>query len=175
MFSTIDSKSLELRLVSSLRSPSLSKSMIKKLPNALEIVARECYPTLKKQGVSKLSMSITICGRRKIQTLNRDYRNKDKPTDVLSFPLFDDLRQFKDTWPGPMELGDIVICWPKVLQQALEFKITPEQEFIHLFVHGYLHLLGYDHELSRNEELIMEKYEQKLVGRIYKEFGWSRK
>jgi probable rRNA maturation factor len=67
-----------------------------------------------------------------------------------------------------IELGDLVICKEIAKSQAREFKISYEQEVIHLAVHGFLHLLGFDHEISTKEEKIMEAYESVLVNKIYK-------
>lgn len=123
------------------------------------------------KGVKVVSISMTLCGRTKIRSLNREYRQKDYATDVLSFPVYENLRP--DKKPGAknlpeMELGDLVICKEIAKSQAREFGITYEQEIIHLAVHGFLHLLGFDHEISVKEEKIMEKYESELVNKIYK-------
>ncbi|MDO9183073.1 MAG: rRNA maturation RNase YbeY [Bacteriovorax sp.] len=122
-------------------------------------------------GVKQVSISMTLCGKKKIQGLNQKYRQKDKATDVLSFPIFSNLRPDKlrsEKNPPYLELGDIVICKEIAKSQAREFDITYEQEIIHLGVHGFLHLLGFDHEISGKEEKIMEKYESELVAKIYK-------
>lgn len=123
------------------------------------------------KSVKVVSISMTLCGRTKIRSLNREYRQKDYATDVLSFPVYENLRP--DKKPGAknlpeMELGDLVICKEIAKSQAREFGITYEQEIIHLAVHGFLHLLGFDHEISVKEEKIMEKYESELVNKIYK-------
>ena len=122
-------------------------------------------------GVKQVTMSMTLCGKSKIKTLNRQYRQIDKVTDVLSFPVYENLRSDKKVKSknlDQMELGDLVICREKAESQAREFGITYPQEVIHLAVHGFLHLLGYDHELSAKEEALMEKEESVLVGKIYK-------
>ncbi|MBC7540306.1 MAG: rRNA maturation RNase YbeY [Bacteriovorax sp.] len=118
-----------------------------------------------------MSISMTLCGKRKIQSMNQKYRQIDKATDVLSFPVFENLRPDKlvtEKNLPQVELGDLVICKEIAKSQALEFKISYEQEVIHLAVHGFLHLLGFDHETSLKEEKIMEKYEAELVNKIYK-------
>lgn len=122
-------------------------------------------------GVKNVSFSMTLCGKRKIQSMNFKYRQLDKATDVLSFPVFADLRPDKKVREknlSQLELGDLVICKEIAKAQAREFEITYEQEIIHLAVHGFLHLLGFDHEISLKEEKIMEKYEGELVAKIYK-------
>lgn len=123
------------------------------------------------KGVKVVSVSMTLCGRTKIRSLNREYRQKDYATDVLSFPVYENLRPDKKARTKnlpEMELGDLVICKEIAKSQAREFGITYEQEIIHLAVHGFLHLLGFDHEISVKEEKIMEKYESELVNKIYK-------
>lgn len=122
-------------------------------------------------GVKEVNLGMTLCGKSKIRSLNKEYRQKDYVTDVLSFPVYENLRpdkKVKEKSLAMMELGDLIICREKAKSQAKEFDITYEQEVIHLAVHGFLHLLGFDHELSLKEEKIMEKEESALVGKIYK-------
>lgn len=122
-------------------------------------------------GVKEVSMTMTLCGKTKIRTLNKQYRQKDYVTDVLSFPIYDNLRPDKKPKGknlSQMDLGDLVICKEKALSQAREFEITYEQEVVHLAVHGFLHLIGFDHEISSKEEKIMEAHENELVGLVYK-------
>ncbi|MEA9355449.1 rRNA maturation RNase YbeY [Bacteriovorax sp. PP10] len=122
-------------------------------------------------GVKEVSMTMTLCGKTKIRTLNKQYRQKDYVTDVLSFPIYDNLRPDKKPRGrnlSQMDLGDLVICKEKALSQAREFEITYEQEVVHLAVHGFLHLIGFDHEISNKEEKIMEAHENELVGQVYK-------
>jgi probable rRNA maturation factor len=90
-----------------------------------------------------------------IRELNREHRGKDKATDVLSFPLEGDL-------PG-QPLGSLVISLDHVTQKAKELGHTPEEELALLFIHGLLHLLGYDHETDRGE---MRAREAELIRRF---------
>ena len=85
---------------------------------------------------------------KEIQELNKTYRQKDKPTDVLSFPLED--------MPG-MPLGSIIISIDTAKKQAKEFGHSTEEEIKLLFIHGLLHLLGYDHEVDNGEMREKEK------------------
>lgn len=85
------------------------------------------------------------------QALNRDYRSKDYPTNVLTFPLNE----------NPL-MGDIVLCAPVVAQEAVEQDKTLEAHYAHLTVHGVLHLQGYDHEIDAAAE-IMEALETQIV------------
>jgi probable rRNA maturation factor len=110
-------------------------------------------------------VSLNLCGRAKIISLNDQYRNKNKVTDVLSFPIFESLRvEKKDITHIPdIEFGDIYVCYEVASKQSREFKISVEEEIVHLFIHGFLHLLGYDHEISLKEEKIMEELEEQLL------------
>lgn len=119
---------------------------------------------IKAQGKSlpRYMVSLLICGDQKIRKLNRDYRSKDKVTDVLSFPAHESLRL--SFAPGEMvHLGDLAISLPQARRQAKEFSIGLWDEFIHLFFHGLIHLLGYDHEVSLKEEKIMQKWEDRAL------------
>lgn len=123
------------------------------------------------EGVKDVQLTMTLCGKSKIRSLNAEYRQKDKVTDVLSFPIYENLRPDQPVLEKNfeiMDLGDLVICREKALAQAKEFNVTYEQEIIHLAVHGFLHLIGFDHEVSDEEEKIMEYHENEIVGEIYK-------
>ncbi|MFM6957604.1 MAG: rRNA maturation RNase YbeY [Acinetobacter sp.] len=98
------------------------------------------------------------------QELNLQYREKDKPTNVLSFPsdIPEEMLSLLDAEP----LGDLVICIPVVLQEATEQQKTPSDHFTHLLVHGILHLLGYDHETSETEAEEMEALEIEILKKL---------
>jgi len=81
-------------------------------------------------------LSIALVSDAEIQSLNREYRNKDKPTNVLSFP---------DEGPAPL-LGDIVLALETVIREAQGKSVPLKHHVIHLIIHGFLHLQGYDHE-----------------------------
>jgi probable rRNA maturation factor len=89
-----------------------------------------------------------------IHTLNRQYRGKDKPTDVLSFPLADELQ--------PLLLGDVVISVETAARQAQRRGHGLREELQTLLIHGILHLLGYDHEVSRGEAIRMHRKEREV-------------
>ena len=93
-----------------------------------------------------VEVSVSFMSADEIQALNRDYRGKDAPTDVLSFPVNDALA----IGPG-RPLGDIVICMDVARQQAEEYGHSLERELAFLVVHGVLHLLGYNHETLEDE------------------------
>lgn len=116
--------------------------------------------------IQNLRVSVLLCGKRRIRQLNRDYRAKDKVTDVLSFPGYESLRSRRgklETSGTELFLGDLAICHEKTQTQSRHYKVGYMDEFIHLYVHGFLHLLGYDHELSEREEQIMQEWEQRTL------------
>jgi probable rRNA maturation factor len=112
-------------------------------------------------------INVSLSSDAEIIEINSEHRNKDKITDVLSFPMQESMRtgEFEDFLPE-IELGDILICKSVCVSQAKEFELTYFEEFIHLFVHGFLHVYGYDHEVSEEEELIMESLEVSLLMKI---------
>lgn len=105
--------------------------------------------------------SLILVGPRKIRTINRDYRKIDKTTDVISFAMLDskDDLFFDDAF----QLGDIFINRNMVISHSKEYGHSIEREFVFLFVHGLLHLLGYDH-MKPNDEKKMFSIQNKIVG-----------
>ena len=113
---------------------------------------------------SDCEMGIACVNHDESHKLNLQYRGKDKPTNVLSFPsdLPDEMAQILDTFP----LGDLVICIPVVLQEAIEQNKTPIEHFTHMLVHGTLHLMGYDHETSEQDAEEMEALEIQILAKL---------
>jgi probable rRNA maturation factor len=121
---------------------------------------------LKKAKIKSVRVSLLLCGDSRIKKLNHEYRGKNKVTDVLSFPSFESLRDSdlqQEIQNGELFLGDLAICHPQAIRQAKEFNVGYLDEVIHLFFHGMIHLMGYDHELSEAEEKVMEEWEQKAL------------
>ena len=101
-----------------------------------------------------------------IHELNRDFRGIDRPTDVLSFPLFEGEMPSSETEDGEkhkLPLGDIVISTEKAMEQAEEYGHSIEREIAFLCVHSVLHLLGYDHERSEDEEKDMFRRQEEIL------------
>jgi probable rRNA maturation factor len=86
-------------------------------------------------------------------------------TDVLSFATYENLRK-KTVQEDRLFLGDLAICHTQTKRQAAKFGISYFDEFIHLFFHGVIHLMGYDHEISMNEERMMQKWEDEALKRF---------
>ena len=135
-----------------------------------QVVSQEILDTMMKAAeicidaenidVDRSEISVTFVGLDEIHQLNRDYREVDSPTDVLSFPQFDDLNDLPED--GEIALGDVVICKEKAEEQAAEFGHSFEREIIYLFVHSVLHLLGYDH-MDEDEKKVMRKREEEVM------------
>jgi len=100
------------------------------------------------------TISLAFVGKEEIKKLNKKFRNKNKATDVLSFLLND----------GNL-LGEIVIC-PDIVKPACRQAGKKQKDILNVFVHGILHLCGYDHEKSEKEAEIMEKKEEKYLSKI---------
>lgn len=127
------------------------------------LIRKAVNNTLKKEGFGReAEISVTLTDDTGIQELNRDFRSIDRPTDVLSFPLYD-AEELKAELSRPREdgeeeaeertaLGDIVISLERADKQAKEYGHSFERETAFLCVHSVLHLLGYDHELGETEE-----------------------
>lgn len=109
-----------------------------------------------------LYMSILLTNNENIRIINRDFRGKDSPTDVISFAY----HETEDFDVGPFDtLGDIIISLEKVEEQAKEYNHSFKREFYYILTHGILHILGYDHideedkkEMRAREEFILEKF-----------------
>ena len=107
-------------------------------------------------------VSVILCDKDYIHELNSEYRNIDGPTDVLSFPLNNDIESdSNDTINLP--LGDIVICIEKAQEQAKEYGHSVLREIAFLAIHSTLHLLGYDHEISESDDEDMCRRQKEIV------------
>jgi len=133
---------------------------LEKLLNSLS----ENQNLLAKESFDSLSIELSLVHEKVIQEINSEHRDKNKVTDVLSFPAQDSIRHGEfEILNSELVLGDIVICHEVCSHQASEHGISYKDEFIHLFVHSLVHLYGYDHELSPEEEVIMEEKEKLIL------------
>jgi probable rRNA maturation factor len=104
---------------------------------------------------SEWSVSVRVVGSAESRKLNRLWRGKDKPTNVLSFPsdvLNSDAQAPSGSTDEPQSLGDLAICAPVVAREAKEQQKVLQAHWAHMVIHGILHLLGYDHEDDRDAE-----------------------
>lgn len=135
-----------------------------------EIVSKVLNKCFEEENLppNKLSVSITLTDLKNIRNLNCKHRNIDKETDVLSFPMFEkeeiDKKVAKNDFQTEDILGDMVICIPKVEEQAKEYGHSFEREFSYMVVHSFYHLMGYDHmeeepkkEMRQKEEYILKQ------------------
>ncbi|MBV7507525.1 rRNA maturation RNase YbeY [Bacillus sp. sid0103] len=126
----------------------------------------------KKQNVELHSeVSVTFVSNERIQEINREYRDKDKPTDVISFAM-EELGEGEVELVGadmPRVLGDIIISVPKAMEQAEEYGHSFLRELGFLAVHGFLHLLGFDH-MTEEEEKEMFTLQKEILD----EYGLKR-
>jgi len=99
-------------------------------------------------GLTQRDIDVTLCDNATIQSYNKEYRQQDKPTDVLSFPISNDIIQHEE---NPMPLGSLIISVDYVIEKALSYGHSNDDELALLFIHGLLHLLGYDHEVDEGE------------------------
>ena len=119
-------------------------------------------------------INLTLTANDGIHAINKEYRDIDAPTDVLSFPMLSyesagDFSKLEDDYDdnfnpdtGEIMLGDIIISVPKVLEQAKEYGHSPKREFAFLITHSMLHLFGYDH-MEPEEAAIMENKQEKIL------------
>ena len=111
------------------------------------------------EKIEKASFSIVFVSNERIQEINRDYRNIDRITDVISF-AFEESLDYNE-FDG-RELGEIFICIPRMIEQAKEYGHSETRELAFLTVHGLLHLLGYDH-MSKEEEKVMFQIQEEVL------------
>jgi probable rRNA maturation factor len=133
----------------------------------LETVEKVLKSAVEKENLNNVSFNLIIVDNEYIHNLNKNYRNIDKETDVITFALEDE-----DTIILPEEeriLGDIYISIDKAKQQAKEYGHSLLRELSFLAVHGFYHLLGYDHQTKEEEEIMFKKQEE-----VLEEYGIRR-
>ncbi len=119
---------------------------------------------------TKLYLNVILTNPETIRTTNKKYRNIDKETDVLSFPMFEkdeiesiisaeDDEQIEDV------LGDIMISIPRVIEQAEEYGHSVQRELAYMVVHGFYHVMGYDH-MNEQEKNVMRQKEEKILSKL---------
>lgn len=132
-------------------------------------VIEKCFEEEKLKKLN-LYISITLTTPAKIRELNNEYRNIDKETDVLSFPMFEKYEIDEIVEKGQKQLvketiGDIVISVERVKEQAKEYGHSFERELSYMLVHGFYHLMGYDH-IEEEDKKIMRPKEEKILNEL---------
>jgi probable rRNA maturation factor len=130
------------------------------LPDAETLLCRAADAAWNAAGSGVAELSVLLSDDAEVQVLNRDYRGKDKPTNVLSFPAGD------DGAPGrPRLLGDVVLALETIEREAIAQSKPLADHLSHLTVHGVLHLLGHDHEIE-TQATVMEALETEVLSSL---------
>ena len=122
-------------------------------------------------GMDNVEVSLSFVSLEEIHEMNREYRGVDSPTDVLSFPMFENLEEAREYGQqmasagdeSDIPIGDVVICMDKIREQAEEFGHSEERETAYLFTHSILHLLGYDHMTDEDKACMRQREEEVMM------------
>ena len=130
------------------------------------LVRRAIAAVLEEEGFDeKAEVSVTLVSPEEIQELNKTWRGVDRPTDVLSFPMFDFAAGEVPVYPKneSLPLGDVVLSLERARVQAAEIGHSTMREVVFLCIHSTLHLLGYDHELSPDDDEDMQRRQREIM------------
>lgn len=128
----------------------------------LETVRKVLDFAVKKENLENVDFNVIIVREDYIHELNKNYRNIDRVTDVITFALEDDDTVLNAS--SRRVLGDVYICLDRAKSQAIEYQHSFLREICFLAVHGFYHLLGYDHQTKEEEEIMFTKQEEVLSG-----------
>lgn len=142
----------------------------KEIKDTIQKVLETCFEEEKIEGLN-FYITVTLTVPEKIREINCLYRNIDKETDVLSFPMFEkeeieQIVQKKEKQKLPEVLGDIVISIPQVEKQAVEYGHSFERELSYMVVHGFYHLMGYDH-IEEKDKRVMRPKEEAILTKLH--------
>ncbi len=131
-----------------------------------EIVQKVIETCFKEENLydSKMYISIIISNENYIKEINLKHRGIDSVTDVLSFPMFEK-DEIEEAKVNEEVLGDIIICIPRVKEQAKEYGHSEEREFAYMIVHGFYHLMGYDH-MNDKDKIKMRAKEENVLNKL---------
>ncbi|ATY84441.1 rRNA maturation RNase YbeY [Kyrpidia spormannii] len=132
------------------------------VPDVERLIAAVLEEAASREGVEAAEVSVVLVDDERIHELNRDYRGVDRPTDVLSFAMREGEGEPVQTEEGRELLGDIVISVETAERQANQYGHSLRRELAFLAVHGFLHLLGYDHQSPEQERVMFGKQEEVL-------------
>lgn len=138
--------------------------------NEEEIINKVVSTVLDLEGIKhELEIYITLTNNEEIHKINKEFRDVDRPTDVLSFPMYEreEIPNLRQEQKSEIEeiLGDIIISIPKIKEQAEEYGHSYERELAYLTTHGMLHLLGYDHMIEE-EKVVMREHEERVLEKL---------
>lgn len=131
--------------------------------NLIVRVIKQCFEQELKG--KNLYVNIILTNPENIHKMNKEYRNIDRPTDVLSFPMFEKEELENLNNENYDVLGDIVISIEKVKEQAIEYEHSFERELSYMVVHGFCHLIGYDH-IEESDKITMRKKEEEILAKV---------
>lgn len=143
--------------------------------NTVRLLFGAIEATLSEENIElKCEVSVFFCENEEIRALNRDYRAKDRETDVLSFPIYESREElFREASENPLAesfaLGDVIVAPLVVKAAAVEIGDPFEYHLCRMAVHSVLHLLGYDHETSEEDEREMLTKQEAILERYWKE------
>ena len=129
--------------------------------NTIQRVVNKCFEIENLQD-SNLYISIILTNPKNIQEINKEHRKIDKATDVLSFPMFEKEELENINFENQEVLGDVIISIEKVKEQAEEYGHSFERELAYMVVHGFYHLMGYDHMIEEEKNVMRAKEENVL-------------
>ena len=135
--------------------------------NTIDIVLEKAFKT-EELDKTNIYINIILTTPENIRKANREYRNIDKETDVLSFPMFekDEINEIKKNKSEVFDvLGDIIISIDRVKEQAEEYGHSFERELAYMTIHGFYHLMGYDH-MTEEEKKEMREQEENVLGQL---------
>ena len=139
-----------------------NQSLIKYEDGMIEILNKVISKTLEIEDINnEIEVCVSFVDNAEIKELNKNFRGKDKETDVLSFPQYDEQELIQDQ-SNIVALGDIVISLEKAKEQAIEYGHSFEREVAFLTAHSMYHLLGYDHDTEENTKIMRKKEETVL-------------
>lgn len=145
-----------------------NRQKLVELPKGIRTLIRQCCEAaLEEESIKEdAEVSLSIVDNEKIKEMNKEFRQKDSATDVLSFPMSDGESFDIDPETDRIILGDIVISAERAKEQAEEYGHSLEREMCFLATHSMFHLLGYDHEVSKEEEKIMFEKQEKVLKKL---------
>ena len=138
-----------------------NRQKLVKIPSGIRLLIRRCC--LAEKFSDDAEVSVSFVTNEQIRQLNAEFRGKDMPTDVLSFPLGENGNYDRNFETGALQLGDVVISVEKAVEQARLYGHTLQREIGFLTVHSILHLLGYDHESGGLEQVRMREKEESIL------------
>ena len=138
-----------------------------RIPTGLRMLVRRAYIAVLREEKfeGNAEVCVTFIDNEEIHRLNKEFREKDSATDVLSFPLGENGIYDVNPNTGAKQLGDVVISLERAEEQAAEFGHSLQREVCYLTVHSMLHLLGYDH-MEPDEKAVMRKKEESVMSQI---------